>query len=121
MYPQYVQTASLQPVGSQHRVNFVNLSSQQLNPGNLVQFHVDQARSMQPMPFTVGDIQMDRSGVARLDSEANNVSNLPRANTLPSFFAHANPDSKDAKYRTPEARTWQVPDHLLEARATDMF
>lgn len=119
--PFFVQSASLQPPGSQHRVSFTNLSSQQLNPGTLVQFMNAQGASMQPMPFTDGDIQTDRSGVARQDSELNNVSNLPRAPELSEFYRYNDPDSKDAHFRTPSQRVWNVPVHLLEARATEMF
>jgi hypothetical protein len=80
-----------------------------------------QGASMQPMPFTDGDIQTDRSAIARQDSERNNVSNLPRRETLPQFFRFEDPDTKDANYRTPSQRVWNVPDYLLEARATEMF
>ena len=121
MNPNYVQTASLQPPGSQHRVNFTNLSSQQLNPGTLVHFMNTQSAAKQPMPFTDGDIQTDRSAIARQDSERNNVSNLPRRPTLTQFFHREDPNTKDANYRTPAQRVWDVPDYLLEARATEMF
>lgn len=119
--PQYVQTASLQPQGSQHQISFTNLSSQQLNPGSLVHFFKEQSSAMQPMPFTNGDIRTDRSGVARQDSEMNNVSNLPKSDTLPEFFHAEDPFTKDAHYMTPEQRMWNVPEYLLNARATDMF
>lgn len=118
--PQYVQTASLQAPGAQHQVNFTNLSSQQMQPGSLVNFFTEQSKAMQPMPFTDGDIKTDRSGVARIDSERNNVSNLPRRNTLSEFW-HSQKSDKDAHFRTPEARVWAVPDYLLEARADEMF
>ena len=121
MNPAYVQTASLQPPGSQHRVSFTNLSSQQLNPGTLVQFMNAQSASMQPMPFTDGDIQTDRSGVARQDSELNNIDHMSRRETLGQFYHQNDPNTKDAHYRTPSQRVWNVPEYLLEARATEMF
>lgn len=121
MNPQYVQTASLQPPGSQHQVSFTNLSSQQLTPGNLVGFFNAQSRSMQPMPFTDADIQTDRSGVAQQLSMRNNIDQMSREASLPSFFAHNNPKTTDAHYETPSMRVWNVPRHLYEARATDMF
>jgi hypothetical protein len=119
--PSYIQVASLQPPGSQHRVSFTNLSSQQLNPGTLVQFMNAQSASMQPMPFTDGDIRTDRSGVARQDSELNNISHMSRRATLDQFYHMNDPNTKDAHFRTPAQRTWDVPEYLLEARATDMF
>jgi hypothetical protein len=119
--PYYVQSASLQGPGSQHKVNFTNMSSQQLNPGTLVNFFVKADSERQPMPYTDGDIPTDRTGVAKLVSEWNNVSNLPRGNELPSFFHKETPYTKDTYYRTPEQRTWGVPDHLLEARATELY
>ena len=118
--PLFVQTASLTAPGSQHKVNFTNISNQQQNPGSLVSFFTQQSAAMQPMPFTNGDIQTDRSGVARQDSERNNVSNLPKKDTLSQFW-HSQETNKDAHFRTPEARMWQVPEYLLESRATDMF
>lgn len=121
MNPQYVQTASLQPPGSQHQVSFTNLSSQQLTPGNLAGFFNQQSKSMQPMPFSVADIQTDRSGVAQQLSERNNIDYMSREATLPSFFAENNPKTMDAHYATPSMRVWHVPEHLYEARATDMF
>ena len=121
MDPAYVQAASLQGPQAQHQVNFTNLSSQQLNPGTLVHFHQVQDRSRQPMPFTDGDIQTDRSAIARQDSEQNNVSNLPRRNTLSQYFHMNDPNTKDAVYKTQEQRSWNVSDYMLQQRATDMF
>lgn len=121
MNPNYVQTASLQSKSAPHRVSFTNLSSQQLNPGTLVRFFHQQSSARQPMPFTVGDIPTDTSAVARQDSERNNVSNMPRQDTLSRFFHGEDPSTKDAHFATPEQRVWNVPSHLLEARATDMF
>lgn len=121
MNPYYLQTASLQPSGAQHKVNFTNLSSQQLNPGHLVDFFVKADSAFQPMPYSQGDIPMDRVGVAHQLSEWNNVSNLPRQNVLPGFFQYETPYTKDAYFRTPAQRMWGVPDHLLEARATELF
>lgn len=120
MNPQYVQTASLQPPGSQHQVSFTNLSSQQLTPGNLIGFFNAQSKSMQPMPFSDADIQTDRSGVAQQLSERNNIDQMSRRPTLDQFFA-ANNIEMDAHFETPEQRVWNVPEHLWEARATDMF
>lgn len=118
--PQYVQTASLQSPGSKHKVSFVNISSQQLNPGSLVQFFNKQSESMQPMPFTGGDIKTDRSGITRQVSEYNNVSNLPTIDTLPQYFISQGP-SKDAQYRTPSQLAFNVPEYMLQMRATDIF
>jgi hypothetical protein len=119
--PQFVQPARLATPGSQHQVNFTNISSQQLNPGSLVQFMNNQSAHMRPMPFTNGDIHTDRSGVARQVNERHNVSNLPQVDTLPEFFHAQDPITKDAKFVTPEQRVWRVPDYLLEARATELF
>jgi hypothetical protein len=121
MNPEYVQTASLNPPGSQHKVSFTNLSSQQLNPGKLVDFFVTNDSNMQPMPFSQGDIRTDRSGVAHQLSEWNNINNMPRENTLPTFFHSETPYTKDTYYRTPEQKMWGVKDHLLQARATELW
>lgn len=121
MNPQYVQTASLQPPGSQHEISFTNLSSQQLNPGNLVAFFDKQQKAMQPMPFTDADIRTDRSGVAQELSMKNNIDQMSRRPTLGEFFQENNPQTTDASYETPEMRVWNVPAYLREARATDMF
>lgn len=119
--PQYIQTASLQPPGAQHRISFTNLSSQQLNPGSLVQFLNSQSASMQPMPYTDSDIETDQSPVARQLNEMNNVSSLPRRSTLSDYFHTNDPDTKDVNYGTPSLHVWDVPPHLWQARATDMF
>ena len=117
--PYYIQTASLHGPDATHKVNFTNLSSQQLNPGHLVDFFV-KSDNMRPMPYTDGDIPTDRSEVAHQLSEWNNVSNLSRKNELPEYFRSEN-TPRDAHYRTPEQRMWRVPEHLLDARATELF
>jgi hypothetical protein len=121
MNPYYIQTRSLQAPGAQHKVNFTNLSSQQLNPGNLVSFFVSADSERKPMPYSTDDIPMDRTGVARQLSEWNNICNMPRENVLPQFFHAETPLTKDTFFRTPEQRAWGVPDHLLQARDTELF
>ena len=118
--PQYIQTASMQPPGSQHNISFTNLSSQQQTPGSLVAFFQAQDQAMQPMPFTHSDLDVDHGPVARMYNEKFNVSTKPKTDTLTEFF-HYQDMEKNAHYRTNEQRRFNVPDYLLEARADEMF
>jgi hypothetical protein len=45
-----------------------------------------------------------------------------RTDRSAAFFAANNPTSKRAvAWRTPSQRAWRVPDHLLDARADELF
>lgn len=120
--PLYIQQASLQtlPNGMQ-RVSFTNLSSQQMYPGTLKEFHERQMGARKPMPFTDADIPVPRQALMSQLSERNtNIDQMRHEETMPQYLVEQMRSNK-AQYRTPAQRAWGVPYHLTEARETELL
>lgn len=117
--PQFVQEVSEQRIPQYGYVQrqFTNLSSQQATPGLLPSFFQQQT-NMLPMPFGVEDLNVPNNPIVEQISERNNVSNLPRAETLTADFDMA-AQSKERRFRTGNMRAWGVPLGMTELRATD--
>jgi hypothetical protein len=118
MNSSYVQTASQHAApGGFRQTDFVNTSSQQQTPGELPTFF-RQNNPSGYMPFPQSDIRVPQSPIVDAISESKNVSNLPKANTMPEFF-DTNVKSTLERFRTASMRSWGVPLGLTEMRATD--
>lgn len=121
--PQYVQKVSEQivpgwkPGQTLKKPLFENISSQMADPGSLPRFF-GQQNSAHLMPFTMGDIPQPREPILQQLSENNNVSALPKTETLTRDFDNAS-KAKEVRFRTQGMRMWNVPLGLTELRATD--
>jgi hypothetical protein len=122
MNSQFIQRASLQPPGSERQVLFTNLSSQQLQPGELESFWARQSSAMQPMPFHLEDgMDFTYDSLKSALSEDKNPTERPREYKLPSYYGTHMGSKKVEGYRTGSQRAWNVPAAHLDARETDML
>jgi hypothetical protein len=96
---------------------FTNVSSQMADPGMLPRFF-HQQNTGYPMPFTDADIPQADAPLQQQLSEMNNVSVLPRVETLTRDFDEAL-QSNQVRFRTGSMRAWGVPLGMTELRATD--
>ena len=114
MESSFVQTASLNEPGSKQQVTFTNLSSQQMTPGILASFHQKQDASMQPMPFSFDSFPQGYTEMQAKHAESDVISAKSRMDTIQTYFQRNTPSTRNAVYRSPAQRAWNVPDHLLE-------
>ena len=70
------------------------------------------------MPFTDADIPQANTPIQEQLSENNNVSVLPRVETLTRDFDNAS-KATEVRFRTGSMRAWGVPLGMTELRATD--
>jgi hypothetical protein len=121
MNPSYVQTASqtTNPQNGYTHTNFTNLSSQQISPG-LIEGFFQSNNPAEPMPFGMEDLKVRDKPIMKQISEDNNVSNLPKAEGMPSYF-NRNTSTRLHRFRTQSMKAWGVPLGLTELRATDMM
>lgn len=121
MNSSFIQKASLTGSGNQKKLSFVNLSSQQMNPGLLNEWFAAQNSAMQPMPFTNDDIPVSQMEIRSVLSEKrNNVSELDRQQKIDTFFRE-NAQENRADFRTNSQKAWGVPLAYAEARATELL
>jgi len=114
----YIQTASQKETPEGYRkTDFVNTSSQQMTPGELPEyFRMNNPSNY--MPFPLADLRVPQAPITNQISESKNVSNLPKTETMPTYFDD-NVKSQLERFRTQSMRSWNVPLALTELRATD--
>ena len=114
----YVQKASQHTApGGFRKTDYVNISSQQMTPGELPTYFRNNNPSGY-MPFPLADLRVPQAPISNQISESNNVSNLPKKETMPRYFEN-NVESRLERFRTSSMRSWNVPLALTELRATD--
>ena len=119
LVPQYIQQVSEKTVpgyGYKHKM-FTNMSSQQMNPGALPTFFRGN-NPFKPMPFAQKDLNVPNQPIVQQINEKNNVSNLPKKETLTESFEQE-VGTKNRRFRTASMRAWDVPLSMTETRATD--
>jgi hypothetical protein len=116
LVPEFVQTVTARQDGARGS-SFTNLSSQMMHPGTLPLFFQTQ-NTAEPMPFTNGDIIVAEQPITAQISERNNVSNLPRFESMPGEFRDAARE-KLVRFRTASMRAWGVPLAMTETRGAD--
>lgn len=122
--PQFVQRVSeitapgeKVPGVSMKKQLFTNVSSQMADPGMLPRFF-HQQNTGYLMPFTNSDIPQANEPLQQQLSELNNVSALPRIETLTRDFEEWS-KPVEVRFRTGSMRAWGVPLGMTELRATD--
>ncbi len=115
---QYIQLASYKSdERNRSRPSFTHLSSQQMYPGGLLQYHTEHGRMIPMEKDELGEMQ-HQGAILMLHSKSNTSYSSQTGDMLETYFGN-NVQSKHAAILTPNMRYLNVPEYMTELRATD--